>query len=70
MIAINKIDEQIFYNAESKNNFKRNSDENSSRLALNKIGPGLRNYGNTCFLNSVLQCLTYSSPLYNYLIEK
>jgi hypothetical protein len=32
----------------------------------NNPGSGLKNLGNTCFLNSVLQCILYTAPLKNY----
>uniref|UniRef100_A0A672UQQ1 USP domain-containing protein n=1 Tax=Strigops habroptila TaxID=2489341 RepID=A0A672UQQ1_STRHB len=37
---------------------------------VHRIGAGLRNLGNTCFLNSTVQCLTYTPPLANYLLSK
>ncbi|KAM4691869.1 ubiquitin carboxyl-terminal hydrolase 36 [Rhinophrynus dorsalis] len=37
---------------------------------ISKVGAGLQNLGNTCFLNATIQCLTYTPPLANYLLSK
>ncbi|XP_056910937.1 ubiquitin carboxyl-terminal hydrolase 42 isoform X1 [Takifugu flavidus] len=37
---------------------------------VHRIGAGLQNMGNTCFLNSALQCLTYTAPFSNYMLTR
>ena len=52
-----------------------NSNSNASWLDLQwskirKIGSGLHNLGNNCYLNATLQCLAYTPPLSQWLINK
>ena len=47
---------------------KKNLDLNW--LKVKKIGVGLLNLGNNCYLNATLQCLAYTPPLSQWLVSK
>ena len=48
---------------------KRGQNKNENIISKNKIqSSGLNNYGNSCFINALLQCLINCEPLTNYFL--
>lgn len=56
------------YLKDSNNNSTR-SDERSRADGSSKKQGGLRNIGNSCYLNSVIQCLLHCEPIRNYILN-
>jgi ubiquitin C-terminal hydrolase len=66
-----KRDQKFGFKAEEIDLFPRERLEPFLKWSkIRSIGPGLINMGNTCFLNSVLQCLFYTTPLAEFLLSK
>lgn len=61
----------------TRNAYETITDEKADRLTQlkrrdvkgGKVTFPMRNYGNTCFFNSILQCLVHSRPYLNYTLN-
>ena len=38
--------------------------------SVKRVTYGMRNLGNTCFFNSVMQCMSHTRPLLNYCLSE
>eukprot|EP00124_Ichthyophonus_hoferi_P003982 Ihof_evm7s390 gene=Ihof_evmTU7s390 len=59
------------FNKPAKVLFRRELiNDNMEWASTGRAGAGFANFGNTCFLNSVMQCLVHTAPLANQMAKK